>query len=312
MVGISQGHIVLDNASQTPTALPVRALVSERSERVEALTRICVDELLEAFGLGEVRRGRYPLELISTVPARRLARQVATYDEIVGESGLTAGGVWALERMARRVEVEGQENVTPEGPLLLVANHPGLADALALFAATPRADLRVVAAERQFLGALPNTSRYLIPVSEASVGRSGAVRAAIRHMRGGGAILTFPGGRIEPDPAVLPGASGALERWSGSLDLFARLVGDLTVVPAVVSGVLSPAALRNPLTLIRRRQKDRQWLAATIQMLTPALRNVTTRVSFGLPVRAKDPPDKTIKEAVLEEARRLIDRCEAR
>jgi hypothetical protein len=262
--------------------------------------------------LGGVRRGRYPLELISRVPARRLARQVATYDEIVGESGLAAGGVWALERMARSVEVEGQENVVQEGPLLLVANHPGLADALALFAASPRRDLRVIAAERPLLEALPNTSRYLIPVSEAPPGRSGAVRVAARHMRGGGAILTFPGGEIEPDPAVLPGAAGALERWSGSLNLFARLVGDLTVVPAVVSGVLSPAALRNPLTLVRRREKDREWLAATIQMLTPALRNVTTRVSFGRPVRAKDLPDKTIREAVLEEARRLIDGCEAR
>jgi hypothetical protein len=302
--------MVLDNAFQSPTAIPARA--SERSEQVEALTRICADDLLDAFGLGGVRRGRYPLELLSRVPARRLARQVATYDQIVGESGLAVGGVWALERMARSVEVEGQENVVPEGPLLLVANHPGLADALALFAATPRTDLRVMAAERPFLGALPNTSRYLIPVSEASPDRWGAARTATRHMRGGGAVLTFPGGKIEPDPAVLPGAGGALERWSGSLDLFARLVPDLTVVPAVVSGVLSPAALRNPLTLVRRREKDRQWLAATIQMLSPALRNVATRVSFGRPIRPEDLPDKTVREAVLEEARRLIDRCEAR
>jgi 1-acyl-sn-glycerol-3-phosphate acyltransferase len=208
--------------------------------------------------------------------------------------------------MARSVEVEGQENVVPEGPLLLVANHPGLADAIALFAATPRRDLRVIAAERPFLEALPNTSRYLIPVSEASPGRSGAVRAAARHLRGGGAILTFPGGEIEPDPAVLPGAAGALERWSGSLDLFARLVGDLTVVPAVVSGVLSPAALRNPLTLVRRRKKDREWLAATIQMMMPALRNVTTRIAFGPPVYTDDSADGSVSKATLREARRLI------
>ncbi len=303
---------MLDNVPRVPAASSVYPPARERPEQVEILTRICTEDLLSASGLGGLRRGRRPLELLSRIPARRLARQVATYDGIVGDSGLGAGGAWALEQMSRRAEVEGQENVPPEGPLLLVANHPGLADAIALFAATPRADLRVVAAERQFLGALPNTSRYLIPVSEASPGRSGAVRAATRHMRGGGAILTFPGGRIEPDPAVLPGAVGALERWSGSLDLFARLVGDLTVVPAVVSGVLSPAALRNPLTLIRRRQRDRQWLAATIQMLAPVLRNVTTRVSFGRPVRAKDLPDKTVRETALEEARRLIDRCEAR
>ena len=279
--------------------------------RLDALTRVCVDEVLSAFGLGNAKQGRLPLALVSRVPARRLARQVATYDEIVGESGLAAGGAWALERMSRGAEVDGLENVPREGPLLLVSNHPGLADAVALFAVTPRADLRVVAAERPLLEALPNTSRYLIPVPDASPGRFGVVRAATRHMRDGRALLIFPGGEIEPDPAVLPGAAGALERWSESLELFARLVPDLTVVPAVVSGVISPAALRNPLTLVRRHE-DRQWLAATIQMLTPALRNVTTRVSFGRPVRAGELPDEAVREAVLEEARRLIVRCEAR
>ena len=62
---------------------------------------------------------------------------------------------------------------------------------------------------------------------------------------------------------------------------------------------------------MRRREKDRQWLAATIQMLTPALRNVTTKVVFGRPIRDGDLPGGTVREAVLEEARRLIERCEA-
>src|ERR687893_2073431 len=272
---------MLDDASRR---LSVNAAVSERSGRVEVLTTVCIDDLLSALGLGELRYGRDLLRLIARIPTRRLARQVATYDDIVGESGLAAGGAWALERMARRVEVEGLENVPREGPLLLVANHPGLADALALFATVARPDLRVVAAERPFLAALPNTSRYLIPVSEAfPKKRFEAVRIATRHLKGGGAILTFPGGKIEPDPAVLAGAVEALERWSESLDLFARFVPDLTIVPAVVSGVLSPTALRNPLIFVRRRPRDREWLAATLQMLTPALRNVTTRVAFGRP-----------------------------
>ena len=294
----------MDNVSQLPTLDPVREPALGRSQRVQVLTRVCADELLAAFGLGRLSRGRRPLDLLSRVPAKRLARQVATYDEIVGESGLAEGGAWALGRMARRVEVEGQENVPPEGPLLLVANHPGLADALALFATVPRRDLRVVAAERPFLEALPNTSRRLIRVSEASQRRLGAVRIAARHLRDGGAILTFPGGEIEPDPAVLPGAVKALERWSESLDLFARLVPGLTVVPAAVSGVLSPTALRNPLTFVRRRPRDREWLAASLQMLTPALRNVTTRVAFGWPVYAEDG---ALREPVLDEMRHLIE-----
>jgi 1-acyl-sn-glycerol-3-phosphate acyltransferase len=299
----------LDRVSQTPTLDPVREPGQDRPEQIEALARVCVGELLQAFGLGGLGRGRGPLELLCRAPAQRLAREAATYDEVVGESGLAAGGAWALERMVRRVEVEGRENVPPEGPLLLVANHPGLADSLALFATVPRLDLRVVAADRPLLKALPNTSRYLMTVPEASQGRLGVVRSAAQHLRRGGAVLTFPGGKIEPDPAVLPGAVEALERWSGSLDLFARLVPDLTVVPAAVSGVLSPAALRNPLVFVRRNPRDREWLAATLQMLTPALRDVTTRVAFGGPVRARDG---LIRETVLDEMRRLIERCEAR
>jgi acyltransferase-like protein len=298
-------YTMLDNASRLPDVQPAPG----RSERVEVLTRLCVNELLDAFGLGALSRGRSLLELFSWVPAKRLARQIATYDEIVGESGLAAGGAWALEQMARRVEVEGRENVPPEGPLLLVANHPGLADSLALFATLPRRDLRVVAAEMPFLATLPNTSRHLISVAEASPGRFGVIRSATRHLKRGGAVLVFPGGQIEPDPAVLPGAIEALGRWSESLDLFARLVPGLIVGPAAVSGVLSPIALHNPLVLVRRRPRDREWLASRLQMLIPVLRNITTRVAFGRPVYAEDG---TVREAVLSEMRRLIEREETR
>ncbi len=281
-------------------------------DRVEMLARLCVDDLLAAFGLGGLRRGRRPLEALSAVPARRLARQIATYDDIVGESGLAAGGAWALERVARGLEVEGRERVPERGPLLIVSNHPGLADAVALFAAIPRDDLRVVAARRPFLEALPNTSRCLIPVDESSSERFGVVRTASRHLKGGGAVLIFPGGRIEPDPAVLPGAVEALDRWSESIDTFARLVPGLTVVPVVVSGVISSGALRNPLTFVRRRPSDQEWLAATLQMLTPALRNVTTRVEFGEPVGPDGLAGEAVRETVLGEARRLMQRCAAR
>jgi hypothetical protein len=280
-------------------------------EQIEALTRVCVNDLLSAFGLGGLRCGRHFLELLSRVPAQRVARQIATYDRIVGESGLGVGGAWALERMVRRMEIEGRERVPPEGSLLLLSNHPGLSDAVALFTAISRPDLRVVAAEWPLLDALPNTSRYLIKVAKASSNRFGVLRAAARHLRHGGAVLNFPAGRMEPDPAVLPGGVEALERWSTSADLFARLVPDLTVVPVAVSGVFSPIALRNPLTYLRHREEDRWWLASNLQMLVPTLRNVTTRVTFGVSVRAADAGD-AVSQRVLAEMRRLIERCEAR
>jgi len=267
-----------------------------------------VDDIISAFGLGSVSHGRTILESLSRMPARRLAHQILTYDAIVGESGLRTGGAWALKRLSRNARVEGQENVPGEGPLLLVSNHPGLADAVALFAATPRDDLRVIAADRPFLDALPNTAGYLLTVAESSAGRSGVARAAARHLRGGGAVLTFPAGKIEPDPAALPSAVEALDHWSVSADLFVRLTPGLAVVPVAVSGVISPSALRTPLVHLRRRRRDREWLAATLQVLVPALRNVDANVEFGHPKHAE--AGAAIGDAVIKEMRKLMENTE--
>jgi hypothetical protein len=297
---------VLDSVFRLPVARgEPRAVSPENEWRLERLTRVCADDVISAFGLGGVGRGRAAVEALPRIPARRLARQVLAFDEIVGEAGLGTGGEWALKRLCRSARTEGRDNVPRGGPLLRVSNHPGLADAVALFASTPRDDLRVVAAERPFLDVLPNTSRYLLSVAETPAGRSGAARAAARHLRGGGAVLTFPGGMIEPDPAVLPGAVEALDLWSSSADLFARLTPGLAVVPVVVSGVISPRALRIPLTRLRRRKRDREWLAATLQMLIPALRDVDVGVAFGRPVYAGARGG--IGEAVLDETRRLME-----
>lgn len=276
---------------------------------------------MEAFGLcrtwtGAPDRGRRWFRRLATRvvepvcrrPAARLARQVALYDGIVGERGLEAGGAWAVQRLSRSLTVSGAEVIPAEGPVLVVSNHPGLADSLALFAAIPRRDLLVIAAERPFLRALPGTSRYLIPVNTGPGGPAGlgALREASRHLRRGGALLTFPRGGIEPDPASIPGAEASLESWRRNLELFARLAPETPVIPAIVSGVISPSALANPVTRLRRLPEDQRWLAASLQMLIPALRNVHTEVRFGNPVHPGSA--KETSGEVLEEARRMIRR----
>ena len=66
--------------------------MQKQPEHIEALTRVCVDDLIAGFGLGRLRRGRRLLELLSRIPAQRVAREVAHYDQIVAESGLIEGG----------------------------------------------------------------------------------------------------------------------------------------------------------------------------------------------------------------------------
>jgi hypothetical protein len=116
---------------------------------------------------------------------------------------------------------------------------------------------------------------------------------------------------------VLTGAAEALAAWSESIALFVRAVPEVQVVPAIVSGVLSAAAQRHPLTRLRRARVDRERFGAMLQLLLPAYRRVNARVAYGPPIPAAaltaggaDP--RAITQAVVAAARRLIEQPPAR
>lgn len=282
------------------------AHLSARQHQLATLTEVNIDDLLSGLGLGDVRRLRPLLRGACRALARRFARQVIAYDDRVGAEGLRAGGAWAVRHFTRDLQIVGHEQIPASGPVLIVANHPGLSDTVALFAAIERRDLRIVAARRPFLDTLPHTLCHLIAIDDAPRSRRAAIRSVGRHLRAGGAVLTFPAGRIEPDPAALPGAIESLDHWSDSVDLFGRIAGNVTVVPAIVSGVLSPRALRHPLTRLRRAPRDREWLAALLQIQISAYQRNTVRVAFGQPITPESSGDEPLGERVKAEVRRLI------
>ena len=159
-----------------------------------------------------------------------------------------------------------------------------MTDTVALFTSlVSRADLRVIASDRPFLRALPNVARQLIFLPLEADGQMLAIRTAARHLQRGGALLTFPAGDIEPDPAAFGSrrAADALNDWSSSYTLFARLVPATRFVPALVSHVISPDAQRHPLTLLRRSARDKEKLAAALQVALPRYRELVARVAFG-------------------------------
>jgi hypothetical protein len=277
---------------------------------VETLTSINAQEMLEAIGLDNVRRGRALLERMCLPAARRFAKQIASYDEMVGKRGLREASLWVLEKHIKRLEVAGRNNVPAEGPLLIVSNHPGLSDAMALFASLPRNDLRTVASERAFLLALNHTSQHLIYLQSGE--QNGSLRKISKHLRTSGAVLLFPGGRIEPDPATMAGANESLQCWSKSIGLIVRLVKEIQVVPAIVSGVVCAAARQHPITRIRKEHKNRERFGAMLQTLIPAYRNVAVRVAFGAPLDRKDlladkGDTETITKIIIEHTRRLLE-----
>lgn len=260
----------------------------EYKNRLESLTRINLDDMLVSLGWQNWKIGRSIANMLFRVPARRLARQVIEFDDEVGRLGLQEGSRRILPAFVKGLRVAGQENIPRSGPLLVLSNHPGVADTLALFASLPRPDLNVVGAERPFLQALPALTRYLIYVPEQSESRMQVMRSMLGVLRGGGAILTFPAGRIEPDPAVIPGAVDSLDAWSESIAIPVRMVPELNIVVAVVSHVLAPQATYHPLTRLRHQKKDRERLGATIQLvvhtLFPRTWPVVTEITFTPPL----------------------------
>ncbi|RZL86953.1 MAG: glycerol acyltransferase [Variovorax sp.] len=252
------------------------------SRLVEELTELNVADLLDAAGLPRWRGT--PVCRALRPAARRFALAASEFDARVGEHGLARGSEWLVKQMTAGLVTSGLAHVPLDGPVVILANHPGMTDTVALFTSlVSRADLRVIASDRPFLRALPNVARQLIFLPLEADGQMLAMRTAARHLQRGGALLTFPAGDIEPDPAAFGSrrAADALNDWSSSYTLFARLVPATRFVPALVSHVISPDAQRHPLTLLRRSARDKEKLAAALQVALPRYRELVARVAFG-------------------------------
>jgi hypothetical protein len=124
----------------------------------------------------------------------------------------------------------------------------------------------------------------------------------------GGALLTFPAGEIEPDPATfgLQRAAASLQNWSDSYTLFARLAPRTQFVPALVSHVISPDAQRHPLTLLRRTARDKEKLAAALQVALPRYRDLVARVTFGSSPNTRPDEAQAFGASIAAQMRQLI------
>jgi putative hemolysin len=249
---------------------------------VDTLTEVNIDDLMDAVGLS--RLCGTPLRHLFRPMARRFALTAHEFDIRVGKEGLARGSAWLMSRMTAGLVTSGLEHVPMRGPVVVLANHPGMTDTVALFTSlSPRPDLRVIAADRPFLRALPNVAPRLILLPEGAGGHMAVVRSAARHLQEGGALLTFPAGDIEPDPATFGAqrAVASLQNWSDSFVLFARLVPQVRFLPALVSNVISPDAQRHPLSSLRRTARDREKLAAAMQVALPRYHGHVAKVAFG-------------------------------
>lgn len=246
-----------------------------------ALTRANLGDLYRAFAVPPML---YPLAAPLLEPfAKRFATELLACNGRTAEVGLQRAMLEVVDRFGVTLSVAGVERVPASGPLIVTANHPGLTDAPAILACLSRPDLYILSAKRALLEALPAIHERLIVVDSAYPRRT--VEQVARHLRAGGALLTFPAGRIEPDPALDPaGAAASLSAWSRSVELFVRCEPRTQVVPAVVSGVITSETLRHPLTALHREPKEKAWLAASLQLMFRRYRRNRVEVRFAAPL----------------------------
>jgi 1-acyl-sn-glycerol-3-phosphate acyltransferase len=215
--------------------------------------------------------------------AHLLARRFVEYDRELGDRGPHRGAEWIVARASGGLTVRGAEHVPSTGPVLVVANHPGLADAVSLLASMRRDDAWIVTANYPFLRAMRSASRRFLFVED----RCTALRHVVRRLRAGEAVLLFPAGALEPDPARAPDtARHSLTKWSRSVELIARLAPGTRVVPAVVSGAVSRSAYENRFARRRAPQREQQRLASLLQLALPGYQLERVVVRFGLPIAA--------------------------
>ena len=283
----------------------------DRHHNLDLLTEVNLDDLVSAFGWeGNPILSRM-LRTVFTGSARKFAEVMLEFDDGVGERGFADAARQMLRKYTQDVRIFSDP--LPAGPFLALSNHPGMVDTLALFSALNRLDLKIIAVDRPFLKALPNTSEKLFYVTDDQSSRIALVRQVSGHLRSGGTVLTFPGGEIEPDPNVYPGAVEALQNWTDSVGVFLRMAPETPILPVLVRGVLWEKTANHPLSYVKKTREERETLAAAFQFLIQILFNrkpldVTVQIGKAITVAELGSKEtQVIHQAVLTEMQRLIE-----
>lgn len=289
----------MDSSSATPNA--GLRLLRDRN----------TDDLLAAAGLVGWARRVPALRRLFDGPSSHLAGRLLAFDDAFGRGVGAAAATDLLAGWGIGVVATG---VAPSsGPRLFVSNHPGLGDVLALLSVLPSDGLKIVARDRPFLRALPHLAESLFLIPE--VNSWGVLKQVSSHLAQGGAVLTFPAGRIEPDPAWAPRADWT--SWSQSTALWARTVPGLVVQPLLVAGVRARGFVDPWFARWRRKSADRDWTAAVGQLVGQVLwgrpRSQRIEVAWGRPLdgglwKTGEGSDELVRQ--LERLHSLVSRTD--
>ena len=282
------------------------------TSQLDTLTQINLDDLVNAFGWQKRPLLASMLRRLFIKPAHRFAQQILDFDSIIARRGLVEASRLTQQYYVRDIRVFNSDRVPASG-FLALSNHPGMTDTLSLFCVLQRNDLKIIALNRPFLKSLPNLSKHLFFVTDDPYERVTLVRHVSRHLRAGGAALTFPAGHTEPDPDTYSGAVESLQSWLDSVGVFIRLAPEMAVLPIVVRSVIWDKIAHHPIIRTKRTKDERELLAVAFQLLAHVMFNikpVIVKVQIGKPITAHElgtTDTQIIRHAVAAEMKQLFE-----
>ncbi|HBX68374.1 MAG TPA: hypothetical protein DEH25_03030, partial [Chloroflexi bacterium] len=172
--------------------------LDQKLTRVSDLRQSILDDIFKDFTHSRKKWLRTLLEPFVWFSAHRFAGMAAKLDNTITLYGFRQALNEFLAPFVRYLKLSGVENIPRDGPLLIVSNHPGAIDSIAIGASLPRDDLSIIATGFPLLHRLPSASQHLIYIDPHAPTNLAGVRATINHLESGGAVLIFPSGRVEP------------------------------------------------------------------------------------------------------------------
>jgi|WetSurSiteA1Bulk_404760.scaffolds.fasta_scaffold01585_6 hypothetical protein len=281
---------------------------------VDFLTQYILDEVFRVFKQSPESWIRRSFGPALWLPAHRFASLAATFDNYVADFGFREAARRIISKYIQPVEASNVVNIPTEGPLLITSNHPGTIDSLVISANVPRPDLKLVATGIPFLQGLRNAAEHLIYTPRKGVHeRMMVVREAVNHLKEGGAVLIFPSGRIDPDPALSPEEATDLDRWSHSVELMLKQVPQTQVLLTVVSNVVSANWRWNPFVRLMGDELKQRTVAELLQVIQsiilPNINRVAPRVTFSDPLTTEDLSSMSphMLDGMIEQTRSLME-----
>lgn len=262
---------------------------------LQLVTRAILHEIRGVMGLARIPGAASLVGAVFGPSTRRLSRLLVRLDDEAAKYGLAAAAGNLLSNLIHEFRVDCLEAIPQQGPLLVASNHPGAYDLLILAASLDREDLKIISSDIAIFHQLPSIDPHFIPISADPHRRMAAFRAGLRHLLDGKALLVFPRGDVEIDPALSAEALRGIAHWSASLELYLRKAPKTQLVVATVSGVHSPRWFRHPVIRLWKRTEQRQKVAQIFQVAEQLILSrkapLTPRVCFSAPLHFSQEGD---------------------